>query len=83
MATMKNTPLKTAKNGKITVNLFYDFIDELYTIKRKTKNTIIEERTKDRKYSTYLFYLFLNYSIKEIKTIDNNIINLKDFLKIK
>lgn len=27
METMKKTPLKTAKNGKITVNLFYNFND--------------------------------------------------------
>lgn len=65
---MKNTPLETAKNGKITVNLYYDFIDEVYTIERKTKNTQLKEHTKDKKHAIKLFYLFLYYSMQELKT---------------
>ena len=56
---MENTPLKTAKNGKITVNLYYDFINENYTIERKTKRTQWGERTESKQHATKLFYLFL------------------------
>lgn len=67
MKTMKNTPLKTAKNGKITVNLYYDFIDEIYTIERKTKLTQWKEHTKNKQHATQLFYLFLYNSIQELE----------------
>ena len=74
MATMKNTPLKTAKNGKITANLYYNFIDEVYTIERKTKRTQWKEHTKDRQHATKLFYLFLTCSyfslFKHLLSID-------------
>ena len=68
METMKNTPLKTAKNGKITVNLYYDFIDKIYTIERKTKRTQWKEHTKDRQHATNLFYLFLYYNMQELES---------------
>ena len=64
---MKNTPLKTAKHGKITVNLYYDFIDEIYTIERKTKRTQWKERTDNKQHAAKLFYLFLYYSIQELE----------------
>ena len=67
MATMKNTPLKTAKNGQITANLYYNFINEVYTIERKTKHTQWKEHTKDRNHATKLFYLFLYYSMQELE----------------
>ena len=67
MTTTKNTPLKTAKNGKITTNLYYNFIDEIYTIERKTKHTQWKEHTKDRQQATKLFYLFLYYSMAELE----------------
>lgn len=75
MATMKNTPIKTAKNGKITASLYYDFIEEIYTIERKTKFTQWKERTKDRNHATKLFYLFLYYSKQELEKKLTNILN--------
>lgn len=65
---MRDTPLETAKNKKITVNLYYDFIDEIYTIERKTKHTKLTERTKDRRHATKIFYYYLYYSMNEIKS---------------
>lgn len=69
METMKSTPIKTAKNGKITANIYYNFIDEVYTIERKTKRTQWKERTKNRQHATKLFYLFLYYSTKELEKL--------------
>lgn len=65
---MRDTPFKTAKNRKITVNLYFDFINEIYTIERKTKRTQLIERTKDRRHATKLFYDFLYYSMEELKS---------------